>query len=263
MGSGKWSRAIGLVVLVALIVVVVRRLAAKEALTLAFDRPWQIVGLIVLAVLLRLAIQRVPGSGRWRHSVLEFDDSVLVAVLLVFCVVRPFAIQTFYIPSDSMLPTLEQGDRILVLKFWFRAVEPKPGDIVVFRAPKAAYYSNPAENPDLNVPKDFIKRLVGTPGDRLRVKDSQLYRNGQAQAEPYIKWPPDIPWPGDGEHEVVVPPNQFVVMGDNRRNSNDSTRWELPTYGPDRVNGPFVSREMLLGKAWVIFWPVTRIRVLH
>jgi signal peptidase I len=229
----------------------------------AFDRPWQIVGLTVLAVVLRLAFQRLPQSSRWRATLLEFDDSVLVAVLLVFCVVRPFVLQTFYIPSGSMLPTLQEKDRIVVLKCWYRFQPPKAGDIVVFRAPKSAYYGNPRENPDLNVPKDFIKRLVGTPGDRLRVQDATLYRNGQPQQEPYIDWPPVMPWPGRGDHELVVPPGQYVVMGDNRNHSNDSTRWELPTRGPDRIQAPFLSREMLLGKAWFIFWPLNRIRLLH
>lgn len=230
---------------------------------MAFDRPWQIVGLIVLAVVLRLALPRLGSLGRWRDSLLEFDDSLLIAVLVVFCVVRPFVLQTFFIPSGSMLPTLQEKDRIIVLKFWYHVQEPKPGDIVVFRAPKSAYYSNPGENPDLNESKDFIKRLVAAPGDRLRVSDSVLYRNGQPQPEPYIEWPKALPWPGDGREDLKIPPDQFVVMGDNRNNSNDSTRWLLPTYGPSHINAPYVSREMLLGKAWVIFWPVNRIRLLR
>jgi len=264
---------------------------------LAFDRPWQIVSLIGLAVVLRLVfvarapgfgnwiaslalrltqswlvlvglalrflIQRVQGLARWRGSLLEFDDSLLIAILVVFCAVRPFVLQTFFIPSGSMLPTLQEKDRIIVLRCWYRFQEPKPGDIVVFRAPQSAYYSNPAENPDLNEQKDFIKRLVAAPGDRLRVYDSVLYRNGQPQDEPYIEWPKAIPWPGDGRSDLLVPPDQFVVMGDNRNNSNDSTRWELPTLGPSAVNAPYVSRERLLGKAWLIFWPPNRIRILH
>ena len=239
---------------------------------MAFDRPWQIVGLIILAVILRLVFQRAPGLGRWRSSLLEFDDSLLIAVLVVFCVVRPFVLQTFYIPSESMLPTLQKGDRIIVLKCWYRFREPQPGDITVFRAPKAAYYSNPAENPNLDEPKDFIKRLVGVPGDRLRVSEAPgvlsdeglvLHRNGQPRHEPYIEWPAQLPWPGDGREEVTLPPNQFVMMGDNRNNSNDSTKWILPTFGPSEINAPFVSREMVVGKAWLIFWPVNRIRILR
>ncbi|MGQ9730537.1 MAG: signal peptidase I [Candidatus Zipacnadales bacterium] len=229
---------------------------------MAFDRPWQIVGLIGLAVILRLVIPRLPGEGRWRASLLEFDDSLLIALLVVFCVVRPFVLQTFYIPSGSMLPTLQEQDRIIVLKCWYRFMDPQPGDIVVFRAPKSAYYSNPGENPDLNVPKDFIKRLVGVPGNRLRVEDTVLYRDGQPQSEPFIKWPRALDWPDAGD--LIVPPNCFVLMGDNRNNSNDSTRWCLPVKGTaSTINAPFVSREMLQGKAWLIFWPVNRIRILR
>ena len=230
---------------------------------MAFDRPWQIVSLIALAVALRLLLPRAPGLGRWRASLLELDDSLLIAILVVFCVVRPFVLQTFFIPSESMIPTLQKGDRIIVLRCWYRFQQPKAGDIVVFRAPKSAYYSNPLENPDLNEQKDFIKRLVATPGDRIRVYDSALYYNGQPRDEPYIEWPKSIPWPGDGRTELRVPPDQFVVMGDNRNNSNDSTRWELPTAGPSKINAPYVSRERLLGKAWLIFWPPQRIRILH
>jgi len=230
---------------------------------IAFDRPWQVVGLIGLVVVLRVIIPRLPWIGRLRAPLLEFDDSLLIALLVVFCVLRPFVVQAFYIPSASMLPTLHEKDRILVLKGWYRLTDPKPGDIVVFRAPKAAYYSNPAENHDLNEQKDFIKRLVGCPGDRLRVRDYALVRNGKPVQEPYLDAPPVYSWPLDPGNDVLVPPNQFVVMGDNRNNSNDSHRWTLPTLGGSQVHAPFVPRDALLGKAWVVFWPMNRARILR
>jgi signal peptidase I len=162
-----------------------------------------------------------------------------------------------------MLPTLQEKDRILVLKFWYHVTPPKPGDIVVFRAPTAAYYSNPAENQDLNEQKDFIKRLVGCPGDRLRVNDYALYRNGKPVNEPYLEAPPVYGWPQDPQNDVVVPSGEYVVFGDNRNNSNDSHRWMLPTLGQCDVHAPFVSRDALLGRAWLIFYPLKRIRILH
>jgi signal peptidase I len=228
-----------------------------------FDRPWQVVGLIGLAVLLRVLIPRIPGLGRLRTSLVEFDDSLLIALLVVFCVLRPFVIQAFYIPSGSMEPTLQERDRILVLKFWYHVAEPKPGDIVVFRAPKSAYYSNPLDNADLTEQKDFIKRLVGRPHDRLRVQDYALYRNDAPVEEPYVKAPPVYIWPLDPEAGVLVPPDQYVVFGDNRNNSNDSHRWWLPTRGHSQVDAPFVPREALLGRAWAVFWPLGRVRILH
>jgi signal peptidase I len=230
---------------------------------IAFDRPWQVVGLIGLVVILRVVVLRLPGLGRMRASLLEFGDSLLIALLVVFCVLRPFVIQAFYIPSGSMLPTLQEQDRILVLKFWYHVSAPKHGDIVVFRAPKAAYYSNPLENQDLNEQKDFIKRLVGCPGDRLRVVDYTLVRNGKPVEEPYLEDPPFYAWPLDPSHDLVVPPGEQVVFGDNRNNSNDSHRWMLPTVGHSAVHAPFVPRDALLGKAWLIFWPLNRVRILR
>ncbi|MBM3498999.1 MAG: signal peptidase I [Armatimonadetes bacterium] len=230
---------------------------------IAFDRPWHVVGLIGLVVLVRVAIPRLAFLGRSRPLLIEFDDSLLIALLVVFCVLRPFVIQAFYIPSGSMLPTLQEKDRILVLKFWYRVMPPRPGDIVVFRAPKAAYYSNPAENHDLTEQKDFIKRLVGCPGDRLRVNDYALFRDGKPVEEPYLEAPPVYGWPLDPSRDLIVPPGQYVVLGDNRNNSNDSHRWMLPTMGRSEVHAPFVPRDALLGRAWLIFYPFERVRLLH
>jgi len=230
---------------------------------IAFDRPWHVVGLIGLVVAVRVVIPRLRFLGRLRAPLLEFDDSLLIALLVVFCVLRPFVVQAFYIPSGSMLPTLQEKDRILVLKFWYHLTPPRPGDIVVFRAPKAAYYSNPAENHDLSEQKDFIKRLVGVPGDRLRVNDNALFRNGRPVEEPYIESPPFYGWPLDPLNDVTVPPHRYVVLGDNRNNSNDSHRWTLPTRGRSEVHAPFVSGDDLLGRAWLIFYPLDRIRVLR
>jgi signal peptidase I len=186
-----------------------------------------------------------------RAFVLELADSALIAVLLVFCILRPFAIQAFFIPSGSMENTLLTGDRILVNKAVYFLREPHHGDIVVFRAPKAA-------SPDR---KDFIKRVVGLPGDRLQVHDGKLWRNGQPQDEPYIKEPPDYAWPDVGE--VTVPPGTLLVMGDNRNDSNDSHRWEEMLPDGTIQPAPFVPRENVLGKATVIFWPPWRVRLLH
>ncbi len=220
---------------------------------LAFDNPWQIVGLIGIIVGVRVAVPRIEMSRASRVSILEIVDSALVAVLLVFCLLRPFVIQAFYIPSGSMLPTLQEGDRILVNKFVYFVRAPKPDEIAVFNAP-------PAASPD---DKDFIKRITGAPGNRLCVKDSALYRDGERLAEEYIAEPPNYVWP-DPDHCVSVPPGNFVMMGDNRNDSNDSHRWGFwdPDTGEWQAR-PFVPRENILGKAMVIFWPPQRIRILH
>ncbi len=220
---------------------------------LAFDNPWQIVGLIGLIVALRVAVPRVEMSRAARVSVLEFMDSILVAVLLVFCLLRPFVIQAFYIPSGSMLPTLRAGDRILVNKFVYFFRQPKPGEIIVFNAPPAASQTN----------KDFIKRVVGAPGNSLCVHDGALYRDGQRIEEPYIAEKPNYTWPSPGKC-ITVPEGAFVMMGDNRNDSNDSHRWGYwsPATGKWEAR-PYVPRANILGRAMVIFWPPQRIRILH
>lgn len=206
---------------------------------LAFDNTWQVLGLLGGIVVLRVAVPRVRALGRQRGAILEFVDSGLVAVLLVFCILRPFVIQAFYIPSGSMLPTLHLNDRILVNKFIYYFREPKFGDIVVFRPP-----------PDVAKNKDFIKRIVALPGDRIAVYDGYLHRNGQRQQEPYIKEPHFYSFPLGGG-EFVVPEDSVLVFGDNRNDSNDGHRW-----------GP-LPRENVEGKAFCIFWPPHRIRLVR
>ncbi|MCD6361443.1 MAG: signal peptidase I [Armatimonadetes bacterium] len=251
--------------------------SSEPATWFAFDNPWEVIALIGLLVSVRAIVPRVPSLERWRASILEFVDSGLIAALLVFCLLRPFVIQAFFIPSGSMEPTLMEGDRILVNKFIYFFRDPQPGDIIVFNAPPQATEDD----------KDFIKRVVGVPGDRLHViKDVRgvqrggLVRNGRLLDEPYISAPPDYWWPRrtgefvrrpDGQivflepdDEFIVPPGHLVVMGDNRNNSNDSHRWMRRDEATDRiVSDPFLPRENVLGKAMVIFWPPQRIRILH
>lgn len=250
---------------------------SEPATWFAFDNPWEVIALVGVIVSLRVLVPRVPGLSHWRASILEFVDSGLIAALLVFCLLRPFVIQAFFIPSGSMEPTLLEGDRILVNKFIYFFRDPAPGEIVVFNAPPQASETN----------KDFIKRVVGTPGDRLRVEKSLsaqqpggLVRNGQLLTEPYVAEPPDYYWPrmtgefvhvGKGQvvylepgEEFVVPPGHLVVMGDNRNNSNDSHRWARWDDATGQyVSDPYLPRENVLGKAMVIFWPPQRIRLLH
>lgn len=242
------------------------------------------VRLRILGLLAAAAIAAVPFVYdrekiiTWRASLLEFADSILIALLLVFCILRPFVIQAFFIPSGSMENTLLINDRILVNKFIYFFEDPGHGNIVVFRAPPQADRER----------KDFIKRLMGVPGDRIAVHEGKVFRNGQALDEPYIKEPPMYNWPVIGRDvfapgvlldrtnggrewegimedgfpgrvgEVLVPPGCVLVMGDNRNDSNDSTKWHQ-----GEMSSPFVPRENVLGQAKLIFWPLSRVRVLH
>ena len=175
-------------------------------------------------------------ADEMRASTLEFVDSGLIALVLVFMIIRPFIIQAFYIPSGSMHPTLLENDKILVSKFLYRFVPPHHHDVIVFKAP-------PQAAPD---EKDFIKRLIGLPGDTIEVRDGIVYVNGQPQHEEYIAEPPAYDMP-----PVRVEPGKVFVMGDNRNDSNDSHSWGQ------------LDETRIRGKALFIFWPISRIGIIH
>jgi signal peptidase I len=162
---------------------------------------------------------------------------VLVPVIAVFAIVRPFFLQAFYIPSRAMEPTLRMDDRVLVNKLYYRVRSPERGDIAVFLAPKGASIQRP------NVV--FIKRIVGLPGDTIEIKGGKLYLNGRPLREDYIAKPM--------VYEMVavkVPPGTVFVMGDNRNDSNDSHRW-----GPLPI-------ENLRGKAMLAYPDLRGVREL-
>ncbi len=145
-------------------------------------------------------------------------------------VIQQFIVKPFYIPSVSMENTLQKGDRVLVNRFVYRFTDPKPGDIVVFHPP-----SSPKE--------DYIKRVVAVAGDTVAVHDGKLWVNGKAMVEPYLK---EQTIEGSFPEEAV-PAGSFFAMGDNRNESGDS-----------RVFGP-VKVDQILGRAFVIYWPLGKI----
>jgi len=220
----------------------------------AFENTWHVVALIGGLATARTSFAHSRMLQEQKGAVLEFIDSGLIAVLLVFCVLRPFVVQAFFIPSSSMEPTLQIHDRILVNKFVYYFTEPSAGDVVVFDAPPQATTEK----------KDYIKRVVGVPGDRIAVKGGRLYRNGQRVQEPYTRELAWHTWPADAEEggEVVVPPGHVVVFGDNRNNSHDSHAWGMAGADGGFEPRPFLARANILGKATVIFWPPKRIRLL-
>jgi signal peptidase I len=165
---------------------------------------------------------------------LEYLVILLVSFALVFGFVRPFVMEAFWIPSGSMIPTLEIGDRVLVNKFIYRFTDPRRGDIIVF------------ESVD-NSNEDLIKRVVGLPGDKIAVRGGKLFVNGEPQKEPYTNQKfPDRSFFA----KTTVPKNHVFVMGDNRGNSADS-----------RVFGPLPEKN-IEGEAFLRFWPPDRIGLL-
>jgi signal peptidase I len=181
-----------------------------------------------------------------RSVVWEIAQTILLTVL-IFLGVRA-VVQNFKVEGASMEPTLHSGQYLLINKVGYARVEgtplalalpndgatagdhylfgaPQRGDIVVFRSPM---------QPD----KDFIKRVIGVPGDTVEIRGGQVYINGAVINEPYIrdKAPYLVP-------RQVVPPNHFFVLGDNRPNSSDSHVWGL------------VPADNIIGRAWVSYWP--------
>ena len=192
---------------------------------------------------------RASGSVK-KSAVREWGESIVVAFILAM-IIRAFVVQAFRIPTGSMRTTLLEGDIILVNKFIYGPkvpftdirlpgfAQPKRGDVIVFIYPE-------------DRKKDFIKRLIGLPGETIEITEGIIYVNGRPLAEPlfsqrYYYNRGDFAKEGES---IVVPPDSFFVLGDNSASSKDSRYWG------------FVPRKNLLGKALVIYWPLQRIRIV-
>lgn len=189
------------------------------------------LGLFIIRTVVR-RLYRVPPSIR--ISIVETLDATIFAALLSLVIIV-FVVQAFFIPSGSMEPTLRTGDRILVGKFTYKIWEVHRGDIIVFRYP-------------LNPNKDFVKRVVGLPGERIEIKDGLVLINGRPLHEVY---PTALPG-GDractsNYGPEAVPTESVFVLGDNRCNSEDS-----------RFFG-FVPVGNMVGRALAVYWPPDRL----
>ena len=182
----------------------------------------------------RIIIKRtaqIPAAAR--TAIVETLDACLFAALLSLVIIT-FVVQAFYIPSGSMEPTLMIDDRILVAKFLYRFEPVHRGDVIVFRYP-------------LNPQRDFVKRVIGLPGDRVQLKDGVVSVEGKPISEKGYTIKPDFGNYGP----VTVPARDFFVLGDNRNNSEDS-----------RFFG-YVPRGNIIGKAVFIYWPPQRLGFVH
>jgi len=163
----------------------------------------------------------------WGNTLLTLLLAVVLAAVIRWAVAEPR-----YIPSGSMLPTLQLGDRLVVEKISHYWRDWQRGDIVVFAPPPALV--SLGYNPD-NV---LIKRVVALPGETVEVKEGRVWVNGAPLAEPYGATLAEYTW-----GPAVVPPGCVFVLGDNRNASNDSHVWG------------FLDERLILGRAWVRFWP--------
>ncbi len=159
----------------------------------------------------------------------EIVETVVLS-LIIFLVIRQ-GIQNYRIESHSMEPNFYDGQYVLVNKLAYKLGEPQRGDVVVFHNPN---------NPD----EDYIKRIIGLPGDTVSFDGGRVYINGQPLDEPYVNPPTNGSF---GAGPTVVDDGYIFVMGDNRPNSRDS-----------RVFGE-LSEDLMVGKAWVRIWPLTEI----
>ncbi len=170
----------------------------------------------------------------WRTQ--KENLQLVVIALCLALLIRTFVAEPRYIPSDSMLPTLEMGDRLVVEKLSYRFHPPMTGDIVVFDPPQQLQVLGYAKD------QAFIKRLIGESGQIVSVANGKVSLNGESLSEDYIAEPPAYQW---GPQQV--PDEEFFVMGDNRNDSNDSHVWG------------FLPRENIIGRARFRFWPLDRI----
>lgn len=169
---------------------------------------------------------------------------ILKEILFILCLtiiftflLQKFIIETRYIPTASMVPTIQVNQRIIVNKFIYRFGEPSRGDVIVF--------SPPLDNNDTE--KDYIKRVVGVSGDRVEIKDGKLFINNKEQVEPYIFEEVNYNY-----GPVEIPEGCLFVLGDNRNKSYDSHLWNQ-----------WLKVEDVKGKAFFTYWPLNKLGLIN
>lgn len=202
-----------------------------------------------------------PPEKKKRNPMLRFMGELPGLIIIAFILallIKSFLVQAFFIPSGSMEPTLKPGDRVLVVKVPYYFHDPRRGDIIVFADPHPSPDSKRGvvggffhwvvqglgvQHPDN---EDFIKRVIGLPGDTVWAKGGSVYVNGVKLIEPYL-----TQQTADFAH-TPVPQGDLFVMGDNRGNSLDS-----------RFSLGFIPIDKVIGKADLVIWPPSRLGLLH
>lgn len=160
----------------------------------------------------------------WRETI----ETILWA-LVIALILRTFVVQAFWIPSRSMVPTLQVSDRVLVAKFWYHFQEPERGQIFVFKYP-------------VDDKRDFVKRIIGLPGETIEIRDGFVFIDNKPLSEDYV-----VNRDTYSMEPLKIPPDHYFAMGDNRPNSADSRFWG------------FVPEENIRGPVFLRYWPLNRI----
>ncbi|MBN1139958.1 MAG: signal peptidase I [Anaerolineae bacterium] len=167
--------------------------------------------------------QEQPKTGSTLRELLE----TLILTLVTYLLVRTFLFETYRVVGQSMEPTLQQDQRLIVSKLSYRLHEPQRGDIVVFHDPHDSS-------------RNLIKRIVGLPGEILEIRNGLVFVNGQQLDESYLN-----DYSGRSEPQTAIPEGYYFVMGDNRNNSSDSRSWGA------------LDAAQIVGKAAFTYWPVS------
>ncbi|MFY9928858.1 MAG: signal peptidase I [Streptosporangiaceae bacterium] len=177
-----------------------------------------------------------PKPRRQRRRALAEMAIIVVVAVLVAGLIRAFALQTFWIPSASMVPTLAVYDRVVVQKAFFSWREVREGDIVVFGHPPLDHCPGPQGG-------DLVKRVIALPGQTIYSSGNSIYIDGRRLAEPYLPHDDPLGLPvASRQHPYRVPPGEFYMLGDNRADSCDSRYW-----------GP-IKGSSIIGKVVLTFW---------
>ncbi|HLY01258.1 MAG TPA: signal peptidase I [Candidatus Cybelea sp.] len=242
--------------------------------------PYELLVIVAVIAAARVVLSLRPvvagSSGRSTAIAREFLDPFIIAGLAAWVLIT-FVARTYYIPSGSMLPTLQIHDVLLVDKFEYRFHRPSEGDVVVFPPP-------------VPTPDDFIKRVIGRPGDRLRIADGTVYINGAPLHEPYVAEKPsynlqvrdygvyvnygtgweridpnagNVPPKSSWSAPDRIPPHCYIMLGDNRNDSEDSHIWGFAQDGGRFATGQRSGAPAgFTGRAFLIFWPPSQAKIL-
>ncbi len=190
--------------------------------------------------------ESAPTRQSWKQVLREIMETIGLAIVL-FLVINIISARV-RVEGSSMVPTLTNGEYVLISRLSYTLGDYRRGDIIVFRPPMypdASFWQRMFGLPSFdNKYEDYIKRIIGLPGETVRINNGKVYINGVLLIEPYIAAPPDY------SNEWVVPEGQLFVLGDNRNNSADSHAWgTLPEAN-------------VLGKALVVYWPIADFMII-